>query len=183
MERMKQSTITKETSTTPEATQKRVSESIIKKGKAAVAKTAQALERLRVDYIPHGGLKPNPYNPNRQSDHDFQLLCQSMTEDGFTQPIVAVVMNQEHLDSPKFKGNASYSLGDLVIVDGEHRWRAAGTLGLTEVPVVVTPMTPDQMRIATLRHNRARAARTLSWRRTSFVTFNPWAPWTKQRTA
>lgn len=42
------------------------------------------------------------------------------------------------------------------IVDGEHRWKAAKDLGMTEVPVVLVDMTKEQMRIATLRHNRAR---------------------------
>ena len=61
-----------------------------------------------------------------------------MGEDGFTQPIVC----QE----------------DLTIVDGEHRWRAAMELGYEEVPVVKVNMTTEQMRIATLRHNRARGS-------------------------
>jgi hypothetical protein len=62
-----------------------------------------------------------------------------MEEDGFTQPIICLK------DSRK-------------IVDGEHRWRAAQSLGYTEVPVVFTDMTPEQARIATLRHNRARGS-------------------------
>jgi ParB-like chromosome segregation protein Spo0J len=96
-----------------------------------------ALERLVVEYVPTESVKPNDYNPNRQSDHDFELLCKSIDEDGFTQPIVALRSTR-------------------VVVDGEHRWRAAQTLGLAEVPVVFVDMTPAQARIATLRHNRAR---------------------------
>ncbi len=84
-------------------------------------------------------IQPNEYNPNRQSDHDFGLLLKSMEEDGFTQPIIV----QSDTDT---------------IVDGEHRWRAASQLGYAEVPIVRVPMTPEQMRIATLRHNRARGS-------------------------
>jgi ParB-like chromosome segregation protein Spo0J len=108
------------------------------KGRKAVEKKARTLQRLTVEYVPTDSLRPNDYNPNRQSEHDFELLLRSMREDGFTQPIIV---------QP-----------DLTIVDGEHRWRAARTLGLAEVPVVKVDMTPEQMRIATLRHNRARGS-------------------------
>lgn len=108
------------------------------KGRKAVDKKAQQLKKLKVTYVAVADLRPNTYNPNRQSDHDFELLCRSMEEDGFTQPIVA--------------------LKDKTIVDGEHRWRAAKVLNLTEIPVVYVTMTPEQMKISTMRHNRARGS-------------------------
>lgn len=108
-----------------------------RRGRKAVAKKAQALQRLVVEYAPVDSIKPNPYNPNRQSEHEFQLLLMSMEEDGFTQPVIVQRATRE-------------------IVDGEHRWRAARALGYQELPVVLVEMTPEQMRIATLRHNRAR---------------------------
>jgi len=107
------------------------------KGKKAIEKKAQSLTRLVVEYVSVTSIKPNSYNPNRQDPHAFELLLKSMTEDGFTQPVVVQRATRE-------------------IVDGEHRWRAAQHIGLTEIPVVFTDMTPEQMRIATLRHNRAR---------------------------
>jgi ParB/RepB/Spo0J family partition protein len=107
------------------------------KGRAAVEKKARALERLTVEYVEITSVSPNRYNQNRQSEHDFELLCRSMREDGFTQPIICQRETRQ-------------------IVDGEHRWRAAAELGYTEIPVVFVDMTPEQMRIATLRHNRAR---------------------------
>ena len=109
------------------------------KGSAEVDKKSNALEKLVVEYVPVGDLKPNDYNPNRQSDHDFELLLRSMREDGFTQPVVALKATK-------------------IIVDGEHRWRAGQALGYTEIPVVYVDMTPEQARIATLRHNRARGS-------------------------
>ena len=122
--------------TTPQETQKRVQSS--RKGRRKVEKKAKMLEKLNVEYINLDSLKPNDYNPNRQSDHDFELLLRSMEEDGFTQP---VVVNK-----------------DLVIVDGEHRWRAANTLGIKEIPIVKVNMSKEQMRISTIRHNRARGS-------------------------
>lgn len=109
------------------------------KGRAAVAKKNTVLERLNVEYVPIDSLHPNSWNPNRQSEHDFELLQRSMREDGFTQPIICLTASRD-------------------IVDGEHRWRAAGALGYTEVPVVFVDMTPEQARISTLRHNRARGS-------------------------
>lgn len=145
------------------------------KGQATITKQNLKLETLRIEYVPVGKIKPNTWNPNRQSDHDFALLIRSMAEDGFTQPIVV----QEKPDAN----------GYHEIVDGEHRWTAAMVLrycqanGLGweneamltdlrqrrleimdpawEIPVVKSPMSPEQMRIATLRHNRARGSEDL----------------------
>jgi len=127
-----------EYNTTPEETQERVAEKVIKKGKKEVDKKIKTLQQLEVTYVSVTELRPNLYNPNRQDDFEFELLCRSMKEDGFTQPIIA--------------------LKDGTIVDGEHRWRAATTIGFKEIPVVYVDMSPEQMRIATLRHNRARGS-------------------------
>lgn len=126
-----------------------------RKGRKAVEKKARQLERLQIEYVPVGDLLPNPYNPNRQSEHDFELLLRSMEEDGFTQPILAVKITSEHLNDPVF---SRFQLGDMVIVDGEHRWNGAAKVGFVEIPVVFTDETPEQMRISTLRHNRARGS-------------------------
>lgn len=111
------------------------------KGRAEVEKKAQALEKLTIEYLPVSEIRPNDYNPNRQNEHEFALLCRSITEDGFTQPVIISM--------------------DGVIVDGEHRWRAAQHLGYAEVPVVRVPMEAAQAKIATLRHNRARGSEDL----------------------
>lgn len=114
------------------------------KGKAQVEKKNQQLKALDVQYITHDKIVPNTYNPNRQSEDEFELLRRSMTEDGFTQPIVCVKHEEQD--------------GMYRIVDGEHRWRCSKELGYAEIPIVVTPMTMEQARIATLRHNRARGS-------------------------
>jgi ParB-like chromosome segregation protein Spo0J len=138
------------------------------KGKAAVEKKFSNLETLHVEYVPVSAVQPNSYNPNRQSEHDFELLIRSMTDDGFTQPIIVQRATGQ-------------------IVDGEHRWTGAIVteglkrrgLDLTpsniarlredrlavmteisdhQIPVVYVDMTAEQMRVATLRHNRARGS-------------------------
>lgn len=101
-------------------------------------------KRLEVVHVRPSELKPNAYNPNRQSDVEFELLLRSMEEDGFTQPILA-------------------QAGSQIIVDGEHRWRAATVLGLARIPVVFVEMSEEQMRVATLRHNRARGSEDMRY--------------------
>jgi ParB-like chromosome segregation protein Spo0J len=144
----------------------------VDKGRKAVEKKANALGTLRVTYARAIDISPNQYNPNRQSDHDFELLVRSMLEDGFTQPIVA----QDGTLAPSGE-----------IVDGEHRWTCSIVVEWLrrqnadftaqeirdarerrieilekmpdlEIPVVFVAMTREQARIATLRHNRARGS-------------------------
>ena len=133
---------TKHHNTTPEQTQKNVlSKRAERKGRKAIEKRNQALEKLQVEYVPIDSIQPNAYNPNRQSEHEFELLLKSIEDNGFTQPVICTK--------------------EGVIVDGEHRWRAAGALGMGEIPVVKVEMTPEQMRIATISHNRARGSHDL----------------------
>lgn len=109
------------------------------KGSAKVAEGAKQLKALAVEYVDVGTIHENTYNANRQSDEEFKLLCRSITDDGFTQPVIVLREGR-------------------TIVDGEHRWRAARKLGIERIPVVFVDMSPEQMRIATLRHNRARGS-------------------------
>jgi len=129
--------------TAPEATAKIVTDKIAKKGLHAVKKLTNKLKTLEVKYVPIGSIRPNTYNPNRQNKETLSLLCLSIVEDGFTQPVVVQKESNE-------------------IVDGEHRWRAARKMGMTEIPVCFVSMTPAQMKIATLRHNRARGSEDIS---------------------
>lgn len=124
---------------TVEPLQRQDTRNLEKLGRKAVEKNISTLKTLKVDYVSPETIYPNAYNPNRQTERDFELLLSSMTEDGFTQPILVHRATRE-------------------IVDGEHRWRAAQRLGLKEIPVVFVDMTMEQMRISTLRHNRARGS-------------------------
>ncbi len=125
--------------TSPEATAALVTDKIAKRGLKQVESRAKRLERLEVVYVPIDDVKPNSYNPNRQDKETMDLLKMSIQEDGFTQPIIATLVQK-------------------VIVDGEHRWRAARDLGMEQIPVVFVEMTDEQMRVSTLRHNRARGS-------------------------
>ena len=102
------------------------------------------LESLEVVYVDMSDIKPNPYNPNRQSDHEFEMLQASIQTDGFTQPVIVQQQNAKFLPGH--------------IVDGEHRWRAAAAEGLTRIPVVYVDFTEEQMKVSTIRHNTARGS-------------------------
>ena len=129
-----------------------------RKARKEVAKTNRVLTTLAVEYMAVDAIKPNPWNPNRQSDHDFELLLRSMEEDGFTQPVVCVKLSEEDFENPNIRDAGYLAAGDVMIVDGEHRWRAGSKLGYDEIPVVITPMLAAQAMISTLRHNRARGS-------------------------
>lgn len=128
-----------------EKIQRQKKRTLDKKSRKAANKKNAKLKKLKIVFVEPAKLAPNPYNPNRQSEHEFELLCRSMEEDGFTQPVVV---------SSKEKTADGLNL----IVDGEHRWRAGQALGMDEIPIVLVPMSKAQMRIATLRHNRARGS-------------------------
>jgi ParB-like chromosome segregation protein Spo0J len=118
-----------------------------RKGQAVIEKLNRRLDRLTIEYVSASELTPNDYNPNRQSEHEFELLKASILEDGFTDPVKVVDRD-----------------GATVIVDGEHRWRAVrvlreeGKLPDDVLAIVRLPMNEAQAKIATLRHNRARGS-------------------------
>lgn len=121
---------------------------------------SQPLETLIVEYASPTALRPNPWNPNRQNDHEFKLLCNSITDAGFTQPVMVV----EVADSDEWRAelDRGYRIGELVIVDGEHRWRAAQHLGIDPIPYVRMPFGAAQARLSTLQMNRARGSEDLN---------------------
>ncbi len=125
-----------------EQIQRQISRTLERKGRRAVEKRLGQLTRLRVEYVAIDSLRPNQYNPNRQNEREFELLIRSIEEDGFTQPIL--VQRDTNM-----------------IVDGEHRWRAAAKIGFDTIPAVFVDMSEEQMRVSTLRHNRARGSEDL----------------------
>lgn len=104
-----------------------------------VKKNNIVLEELKVEQVAIDAVKPNAYNPNRMGEREFDLLKKSMSEDGFTTPIIVMQESRE-------------------IVDGEHRWRAWQDLGNDTIPVVFVNMSEAQRRMATIRHNTARGS-------------------------
>lgn len=96
-----------------------------------------------VQWVPVELIRANDYNPNSVARPEMKLLELSISEDGFTQPIVVWLMDD----------------GTFEVIDGFHRHMVGGKLGLSHLPVVVvnSDRTGRSDRIAsTIRHNRAR---------------------------
>lgn len=107
-------------------------------GRKRTSKVDVELQALKVEMIDPSVLKPNPYNPNKQDEEEFALLRRSIQKDGFTMPVLA---------------NIQY-----VIIDGEHRWRAAMAESLKSIPVVRIDVDEVRMKLSTIRHNKARGS-------------------------
>lgn len=102
----------------------------------------------KVQWIHIDNVRSNDYNPNAVAQQEMRLLHTSISEDGYTQPVVAI----EDDEKP----------GTYVIVDGYHRYTTMrkyqdifdSTGGYLPVVVIDKPIAD---RIAsTVRHNRAR---------------------------
>jgi len=77
-------------------------------------------------------LRPNRWNYNTQKESTFNKLVAAIRRHGFTKPVI--VRELEGADGKK----------SLEIIDGEHRWRAAQSLGMDMVPVLNLGTVPDK---------------------------------------
>lgn len=94
-------------------------------------------------------VQANDYNPNSVAPPEMRLLELSISQDGYTQPIVTWLRED----------------GIYEVVDGFHRHKVGKKLGLSHLPVVVINEGRQQKtdRIAsTIRHNRARGKHAVS---------------------
>ena len=106
-----------------------------------------------VRWIPIEKVEPNDYNPNSVAKVEMGLLYKSIKHDGYTQPIVTIY------DEGK---------GKYVIVDGFHRYFTCKTnkdifeRNLGHLPCVVIEKDINERMAATVRHNRARGAHSVT---------------------
>jgi len=126
------------------------------------------------DDVPHVAIDsiiPNPRQPRRAfRDDDPRLveLGNSIKEHGLIQPIIVIRLAKE----PGAKKSGSSWFGeedaeetnipspspvDYQIIAGERRWRAAKLVGLSEVPIIIKDVTPQQMFEMALIENIQRA--------------------------
>ncbi len=73
---------------------------------------------VNIQTVPIDQIRPNPWNPNRQSDFMFTKERESIRRYGFIDPIL-VRRKADHFE----------------IIDGEHRWRGAQMEGFLEIPI------------------------------------------------
>lgn len=81
-----------------------------------------------IELLPLSQVEPNAWNPNRQSDRQFQANQESLLSYGFVTPIVVRPHPEEE---SRFQ-----------IIDGEHRWRAMRAFADEGLP----PGASDQMK-------------------------------------
>jgi site-specific DNA-methyltransferase (adenine-specific) len=90
---------------------------------------------MRIELRPLDSITPYDKNP-RLNDAAVEAVARSLKEFGWRQPVV--------VDK------------DNVIVVGHTRWKAAKSLGMTEVPVhVAHELTPEQAKAYRIADNRA----------------------------
>lgn len=100
-----------------------------KKTEAAPATTeAKQPVALETRVVAIAELRPNPWNPNKQSDFIFERERESIKEFGFVDPVTV----------RRVPGQEGYE-----IVDGEHRYRAAKEEGYTSISIVDLGEIPD----------------------------------------
>jgi len=101
----------------------------------------------KLEFVEHGKLQANDYNPNKVSEDNLALPTQSILTNGWTLPIVV--------------------RPDYTIIDGFHRWTVAGRDPLLsklggKVPVVIVDHKDKAGNIfGTITHNRARGVHLL----------------------
>lgn len=83
--------------------------------------------------VPVDELDTDGENPNEMSDSQFGLLCDRMRKEGW-------------LGGPILT-NTDGLIADGLIADGEHRWRAAQDIGLSEVPVKQFNISDEERRL------------------------------------
>jgi len=72
----------------------------------------------KLEIVDIGKIKPNPWNPNRQSAGMYANQLASIKLHGFIQPVIVREVK-----------------GGYELVDGEHRLRAATELGMAKLPI------------------------------------------------
>ncbi len=98
-----------------------------------------------VEWVPAKKVQANAYNPNKVASIEMELLHTSVRLDGFTQPIVAYRLADDHYE----------------IIDGFHRYKIGKYPDITDklngyLPLTVIDKPIDERMGSTIRHNRAR---------------------------
>lgn len=98
-------------------------------------------KEVKLKSIPIDLLQPAGWNPNVEDVATFNELVNSIEQDGFLEPLLVAPNDDE----------------TYMIIAGEHRWKAARQVGLTEVPAVIAPdWELDKRKAETVRMNVVR---------------------------
>ena len=92
--------------------------------------------------IPRDHIRDNNWNPNAFDAESYPKLVESIREKGILEPLKV-------MPDPEQEGH-------FILVDGYHRWRAAGDLGLDELPCEVWDISPEEAKVRGLQLNYLR---------------------------
>jgi ParB/RepB/Spo0J family partition protein len=90
--------------------------------------------------LPIDAIVPNDWNPQKMDSTTFNTLVEEIEEVGFIDALTVVDLED----------------GTYRIIGGEHRWRAARSIGMTELPALVLPHADwdeDTQKFVTVRLN------------------------------
>lgn len=116
-----------------------------------ISEVKQPIDFVR--WIPLDKVSPNDYNPNSVAKIEMGLLYKSIKHDGYTQPVVTIYDKEQD---------------KYIIVDGFHRYYTCKTnkdiyeRNKGHLPCVVIEKDINERMAATVRHNRARGAHSVS---------------------
>jgi len=92
--------------------------------------------------IPRDHIRDNNWNPNAFDAESYPKLVESIREKGILEPLKV-------MPDPEQEGH-------FILVDGYHRWRAAGDLGLDALPCEVWDISPEEAKVRGLQLNYLR---------------------------
>lgn len=70
-------------------------------------------------------VQPNDWNPNQMPPHKYEAAKQSMRQDGWLKSHALLIWRTDEKGRKK-----------MIIIDGEHRWKAGNELGFVKGPMV-----------------------------------------------
>ncbi len=100
-----------------------------------------------VHLLPVDKMRPNPWNPQKMSVREYDLLLDNIRSRGFLEPGLTIEIKKEK------------KLDYYRILGGEHRWKAALDLKMPEMPCVVLParsLTEAEQKKLVVRMNKIR---------------------------
>ena len=102
--------------------------------------------------IPVNQLRENSYNPNKLTGFKYDALVKQIAQEKeVVQPLLVRFNPLKNSE-----GITELALNAYEILDGEHRWKAAKQVGLTEIPCMVIEANDNRARAWTLGMNNIR---------------------------
>lgn len=116
-----------------------------KRTKKQELKSGLENEKIKIRKVPIETIVPNDWNANEMTDEKEELLRDNIERHDMTSPIL-VIRHKDELN-PDIR---------YMIIDGEHRWRAARNVGAESIPVVIVKMNEVDAKKQTIRMNNIR---------------------------